>query len=309
MRFHAKAHAMLPVAVVAASVLCGACSKPPPTTTKDVLDYVRNVEAGAAVRRLDNEAQAYIEAVMAAYGAYQAACEPVADLAGRAALWSLPDAMWRDTEEVTKLRDELKKWQADEVDPADASGKTRAQLRSELSAAITGIPSLPDGNSTTNSRMITEIRSLLDTDSEEARNAEIARAYLELLTAAIDQAGDFDPDATGLAFKTDALTTRVTSSWQKLHDMVEEPLEEELATMTDRIASDQKLRKEALEEKQSIRGQITSDVEKLRRYRELELLVEYYDARIRTAERRIKELEKEASDDAAFPATTGTAHP
>jgi len=307
MRFHAKARWTLLVTTITASALCVGCSKPPATTTSDVIDYVRNVAVGAAVRRLDDAAQEYVERVTAAYGAYKKACEPVTDLASRKALWPLNDAKWRDTEEVTKLREKLEKWLADKPDPEDADAKTRPELLKELSAAITEVPSLPDGNSNTNSRMITEIKRLMDAAGDETQNDEIAHGYLELLTAASDHAADFDPDATGLAFKDAALTARVAAAWQKLHDSVEEPLETELAESKDIIAREKIRREEAIKEKQAIRGQITSDVDKLRRYRELELLVEYCDTRIRDAEHREKKLKKEAAADAA--ATTGAARP
>ncbi len=309
MKQYAKAHLTLMMTVIVACVLFGGCSKPPATTTRDVRDYIRNAEADAAVRRLDDEAQAYVERVTGAYGAYHKACKPVADLASRKALWPLADAKWRDLDKVTKLRDVLEKWTKDAPDPAEPSSKTRPELLSELSKAIVDIPSLPDSNPSTESRMIADIKSRLDTDDKSSKYAEVARAYLELLTASIDHGEDFDPKTTGLAFNSATLTTRVTSAWQDLHDMVEEPLEQELAEMTDRIAPEEELRATALKEKQSLRSEITSDSDKLRRHRELGLLVEYYDTRIKFAERRKKKLEQEASAGSQTEEKPAAAHP
>lgn len=309
MKQYDKARLTLMMTAIVASVLFGGCSKPPATTTQDVADYIRNAEAGAAVRRLDDEAQAYVEHVMGAYGAYGKACKPVADVASREALWPLAHAKWRDSDKVTELRDALKQWQEDVPDPANPSSKTRPQLLSELSEAILDIPSLPDGNPNTESRMIAGIKTGLVTDDRSSKYAEVARAYLELLTAAIDHAEDFDPKATGLAFNSPTLTTRVTSTWQDLYDMVEKPLDEELAEMTDRIGREEELRATALKEKQSLRPEITRDADKLRRHRELGLLVEYYDARIRTAERRKKKLGKEASGESGTEEKPAAAHP
>lgn len=309
MKENAKSHLTLTVAAITGCALLGGCSKPPATTTQDVVDYIRNAEADAAVRRLDDEAQAYVERVTGAYGAYHKACKPVADLASRKALWPLADAKWRDLDKVTKLRDVLEKWTKDAPDPAKPSAKTRPELLSELSKAIMDIPSLPDSNPSTESRMIADIKSRLDTDDKSSKYAEVARAYLELLTASIDHGEDFDPKTTGLAFNSATLTTRVTSTWQELYNMVEKPLDEELAEMTDRIAGEEELRATALKEKQSFRSEITSDADKLRSYRELGLLVEYYDARIKFAERRKKELGKEASSKSETEEKPATAHP
>ena len=309
MKQYAKAHLTLMMTALVASVSFGGCSKPPATTTQDVVDYVRNAEEGAAVRRLDTKAQAYVEHVMGAYGAYDKACKPVADLASRKALWPLDDAKWRDLDKVTKLRDDLEKWTEDAPDPSEPSAKTRPQLLSELSEAIMDIPSLPDSNTNTESRMIADIKSRLDTDDKTSKYAQVAPAYLELLIAAIDHAEDFDPNATGLAFNSATLTTRVTSAWKDLHDMVEKPLDEELAEMTDRIAGEEVLRATALKEKQSLRSEITTDSDKLGRHRELGLLVEYYDARIKFAERRKKKLEQEASAGSQTEEKPAAAHP
>jgi len=295
MKQYAKTDLMLMMTAIVGSVWLGGCSRPPATTTQDVLDYVRNAEAGAAVRRLDDEAQAYVERVMGAYGAFHDAFQPVADLASRKALWPLDDAKWRDAEKVAELRDALEKWQDDAPDPAKPSAKTRAQLLSEITEAILAIPSLPDSNPNTDNRMISDIKSRLLADGMSSKYAETARACLELLTAATDHADDFDPKATGLTFQNATLTARVAATWQGLHDRVEEPLEEELAELTERLTREKELRSEALTEKQALRAAITADKNKLRRYRELELLVEYYDARLKAAENREKELEKEAA--------------
>ncbi len=285
----------LPGLLVMGVAFSAGCDQPPATQSQDVIDYIRNARAGAVVRRLDPEPQAYVDRVMKAYGAYQKACKPVADLTKDKALWPQDSATWRDEKKIKKLRDKLVKWQEDKADPDDPKAKARPKLLAAISEEIAKLPSLPDATSSSKQKMIDDITGYLGVTVPEAGYADLAAGYIKLLSMIVDHADELKADKPGLVFADAELTSQATSTWQGIHDVVKSWTDMDFAKATDILAQENMLKQTALEQKQALRSDITTDSEKMRQYRRLELLFEYYDTRIKWAEKFKKQHEAAAA--------------
>jgi hypothetical protein len=265
------------------------CEKPPTTAAEDVSVYIRNARAGATVRRLDPECQAYVDTVMEAYGATQAASKVMAKLANRKSLWALDSSEWREIETVTELRAEIVKWQEDKSDPTDPKFKSRHEQLNALNGAIAELPTLPDGSSVT---LTGEIKKHLQPTVRDAGHRLLADQLVGLLTMAVDHAGSFSADAQGLVFDRAEITAQAAAAWQEIDATLKSWEDLDLSAANDIIESETALRQTALEEKQALRSDVASDPVKLLRFRRLELDFQYYDARIRWAENVLKDLAK-----------------
>jgi len=308
MTVSSKSYSLLLAAVSISLGLGAGCGKPPATRTQDVLDYIRNARDGAAVRRLNPEAQAYVDAVMKAYGAYQKALKPVANLTDRKALWPKDSAKWRDVEKVKKLRDALVKWQEDKADDKDmkvaATGadddkpKTRPELLAAIGKAVAKFPSMPDATSATQKKAVDDITLRLRTTRPESAYAELASQYIALLSLVVDHADAFTKGEPGLVLDDAAVTGQADSAWQAIHDTVKDWTDIDADKAARILAEEDGLRKKALEQKQALRSAISTDPEKMRQYRRLDVLFEYYDTRIKWAENLEKKLKAEAQAEA-----------
>jgi len=285
-----------------ASLSFAACDRPVETRIENVRDYIRNAHVGAAVRRLEPPAQAYVDQVLSAYETYRDAFDPIERLASEEALWPLNDSRWRNAADVEERHELIEAWLADTPDADDPDDKTRPELRAELEQAIESVPTLPETTAAREAELISFVTSTLDAGSIEPEHEKIARLYRTLTKMAIDHVEAFIPGASGLVFKNESLTARAASTWTELHDLiVPYYTPEDLAEAEAEVEELRESRAEALERKQALRGQISKSRETLREYRELELLVQYYDAIVRQGESEIKEIEKALSAEKARP--------
>ena len=110
-----RAKASVLLAAMTALTIFG-CEQRPATNTDEIFYYVRNGETGAKVRRLDAEAQAYVDAIFAAYMALQTANAPINELDDLDALWALDSEKWRSEKDRSARLKAIQKWQADELD-------------------------------------------------------------------------------------------------------------------------------------------------------------------------------------------------
>lgn len=273
--------------------LCAACAPPLPSTAQDVRDYVRNAQADAAVRRLDDVAQNYVDDFFKAFGAYKKAFDPIEKLADEDALWPMDDAPWRDAEKVAERKKTVDEWLADKPDPENPDRKTRPELLKALSEAIGNVPSLPDLTPASESSLIAYITEQLDAAAMEPKYDAIAGDYATLLGLVTAHEAALDPNGKGLAFKDEQVNAQAANAWRALHDLVvTKYTETDLKQAEADLENDRTKRADTIKEKQSLRSKITSDKKVLRRYRALEMLLEYYDARIHTAEADLKKINK-----------------
>jgi len=283
----------LPGAAALLASLCGACTPPLPTTTQDVRDYVRNAQAHAAVRRLDDIAQNYVDEVYHAFAAYKKAFDPIEKLADEDALWPMDGDQWRDAEKVAERKKTVDEWRADKPDPEKPDSKTRPELLQALSGAIDNVPALPDLTPASDSALVAYITKQLDAGAMEPKYDAIADDYATLLGLVIAHKAALDADGKGLAFKDEQVNAQAANAWRTLHDLVVTTYtKEDLKKAEADLQEDRTDRADTIKEKQSLRSKITSDKKVLRRYRELEMLLEYYDARIHSAEADLKRIKK-----------------
>ena len=216
----------------------------------------------------------------------------MANLAVRKALWALDNSAWRDIDQVTTLRDSIVKWQDDKPDPDDSEAKSRAELLKDLQETIANLPTLPDASSVA---LTNEVQQLLQPSERELGYALLADHFVAMLSLPIDHADGFADGGKGLTFKSSELTANATTAWEKTNMLLQSWDDLDVSAARDIVASEQPLRQAALEEKQSLRPDVTSDPVKLRQFRRLELEFQYHDTRIRWAEKTLNDHAKEQS--------------
>ncbi len=278
-------------AVFVAAFSCSGCDAPPPTTTQDVLGYVRNAAAGAEVRRLDQTAQAYVDAVFKAQAAWRTACKAVTSVADVDKLWALNSDEWRDPDVRSDRLKQFRKWLADEPDSEATDVKTRAQLFAELQSAVAAAPKLPGEGAAS---LPDNVAAELAYDAERAWLEETACVHETLFAFVDDNADRFDDDKRGLAFQ-DSETTQVAARlWGKLRDALDQRRRAEIAEIDYLLTTGREERDAAVETKQKLAAAQSTEEYDRRRLRELEILIRYHDARIRQAEARKQELDRAA---------------
>jgi len=305
----------------------GGCDSTPAASPRDVLDYIRNGQAGASVRRLDDSSQAYVDAVFKAYRAWEETAEPLAAIADPDALWAEDAAEWRQAAKVTKRIETVFAFLADGVDASgsdeenhdtaekqapkgdskEKKPKSRAQLHEALLRAIDAAPqALTDQQPDLAAR----IRARMGVEATDRWYATVANEYRNLLAFVIKHSDEFDHRHPGLAFTDADTNVRGHELWSRLHDALQARREVDRAFIQTVQTLEKKQKSEALEEKQQLRRSGLSGESERRRYRELELLVRYYDARFKTAEALEKTLDKKQvtpKDDTAENGGAGSA--
>lgn len=275
----------LPLAL--AAFASSGCDAPPPTNTDDVVDYTRNAVVGAKLRRLDPAAQEYVDHVFQAYMNWQARCAPVEKLADLDTLAPLDSDEWRELDRVRKTLDTVREFKADEPDESDEKAKTRAQWFDALHAAVTNVPDLPPGSTTD---LASAVSDELDADNHDARIRRLADDFESLYAVVMDNATDFDPDKSGLAFRSASVTRRAEQSWNRLHSALADARLAEREDVETVLTSGKDAREKAIRKKATMhKAGVTTEAER-RSFRRLELLIHYHDARIKTAEKRRRKL-------------------
>ncbi len=299
-------------AAVLAAIVSG-CDRPPATNGQDVLDYVRNAAAGAKVRRLDDPAQAYVDAIFKPYQAWKKANAPVDEIADVDALWEKDSNDWRDGQKVASRISAVFTWSADAAQPKSAKGlenadeadeadakkdgndepKTRTEHYEALLAAVANVPELPvaleaDLVSGIPQRLSPEWGGL---EKASQRYQRVTGAYRDLLAYVCANAAQFDPTGSGLEFTTPGATDEAVKLWSTLHAILEAERVTELQRIESLLTDGRQRRDEAIKEKQGMRKSGVSNESEARRLRELDLLVLHYDARIKAAEKRKKGLD------------------
>lgn len=303
--------------LVLAPVLAG-CDAPPTTSAQDVTDYVRNAGAGAQVRRLDKAAQDYVDKVLKAHAAWQEACAPIATISDSDTLWKLDAKEWRDAAKVSELLKAVlvyrlgtngppagSKRDGEDVPSNLATAKERAKSHSDLFDELRkAIRSVPESLTGETGQLEKRVLQLLEPDLGNIENArrrytEIATEYYQLLTFLMKNAGGLDSAGKGLTFADAAANDEAKRLWSKLNERFTREREQEIASLGAILADEPELKRLALEEKIALRKAGISSETDRRKLRQLELLVHYYDARFKAAEKRKRKLDQKAKADSA----------
>ena len=269
----------------AASLAAAGCEQRPPAQAEEVLDYLRNAAVGAKVRRLDGEAQTYVDEVMAAYRACQRACEPIATLAEVKALWPKKSKEWRDVAGIGKQLDEIRIWKGDKPSLIGKPPLTPVQRLAGLTEAIGVVPDLVGAE---RASFVEHVTTTLDLTSHVKWLEDIADDYMVLYALVVDHASDGDPPGPGLTFKTASVQTRADELWEKLDAKLRSHAEASVR----RVLPEHEVRRdEALKEKETLYAKEKLSAEERRAFRRLEILIRYYDETISEAQARAKVLE------------------
>lgn len=257
------------------------CTEPPTTTADEVVDYVRNGVAGAKVRRLDPNAQQYVDQLFAAYREAQKSLAPVQSLAEPAALWKADSPNWQSSERE-EFQAKIDKWLTDEA------REERAQAISALEDAI---EKFPPSLAVDVDVYTKEIAELMQPAGDESELEPIARQYAELLTLVSENQDKLVPDE-GLRFSDEALSSGGHREHERLKTMLTEYYGDDLDDTQARIKELETVRDELIDEKKALRSSAVMSKEELRRFRHLELIVDYYDVKIKGLEDKAKVLRK-----------------
>ncbi|MCZ6698914.1 MAG: hypothetical protein O7D94_08305 [Planctomycetota bacterium] len=306
--------------LVSAPVIVG-CDAQPPTNSEDVADYVRNARAGGHSRRLDEAAQDYADQVLKAHAAWQKACASIAGISDSDALWKLDGKEWRDAAKVAERLQTVFAFHlgaieapagsadSDSTGKDDPSGngedmervKTHSALYNALRKAVKDVPAGLTGETGELAGRVLQLLEpeLGDLENARRRYAEIAAEYRELLMFLLKNAGGIDLAGKGLTFANPAATDEAKRLWSKLNERFKREHDREIASLESILADELELRGAALEEKKALRQRGISSEADRRKMRQLELLVHYYDARQKSAEKRKRKLDQKAEADSA----------
>ncbi|MFQ5424003.1 MAG: hypothetical protein ACE5F9_08485 [Phycisphaerae bacterium] len=285
------------------------CDKPPAASPRDVLDYVRNGQAGASVRRLDDISQTYVDTVFKAYHAWQDAAQPLAAIADLDTLWAEDAAEWREAAKVTERIKTVFAFLSDGADTPESDVEDRHTTEKEASkgdstekkpksrvqlheALLRAIDAAPQTLTEQQSDLAARIRAKLGIEATDRWYATIANDYRNLLAFVVKHSNEFDRRHPGLTFTDADTNVRGHELWSRLHKELQAEREADRAFIQTVQTLETKQKSEALEEKQELRRSGLEGENERSRYRELELLVRYYDARKKTAEALEKKLDK-----------------
>lgn len=265
-------------------ILTSGCQKRPATNPDEALDYVRNAVAGAEVRRLDPDPQAYMDRIFPIYMEWKAANAPIEALANVKGLWKKESNQWRQRDRIKKVLQQIKEWVADTADLKDKDAKTRKNLRQELTKQINKIPEIARSSA---NEFIARIRDAMDCQAHEKWLALVASDYSALFTFVDDHFADLDPKSEGLRFRSPAYQRQADALWQTVSTRLvsrAEMIVDQYQTKFDRE------RKNALARKKALYQQDTSNATDLREFRRLEVLIAYYEHLRREAELAARDI-------------------
>ncbi len=274
--------------MIALAITLAGCDAPPPTNTDDVMDYVRNGIEGAKVRRLDPPAQEYVDAVFAAYTRWRTACASIEELADIDDFNPLGSDDWRELDKIKKILKTVRKFKADEPDPANEDAKTRAQWLDEIRSAVANVPDIPAGRTT---HLPTRVSAVLGAGETSTTNDRLADDFETLFALIETNATDFDAKSTGLTFKSTTASSQAAAIWNRLHSALSTARQTERDELQATLTEGRESRDLALQQKRDLRtAGLTTEADK-RSFRELEMFIQYYDTRIKNAETRQRELD------------------
>jgi hypothetical protein len=301
-------------------VFAAGCGDPPRADADDLLQYLRNAEAQANVRRLDPESEAYAEKILEARHAWQTTVAPITDLEELEALWAVDAGEWRDAEAVAKrLKAVTTYLDGCDASPAPAKpaesatesagggeSKSHAAAYAEIIEAIADVPSHLSSDA---ARLKGEIPERLKIAAGSAAWQDLARAWDDLLSFVAAHQKDFAAGGQGLTFAHAEDTNAARDKWNRIHARLMADRQAEMARLARLTApldaahpdSARQDRAQHIKRKQDLRA--GGDANDLARARRLELDISYYDTIIKTAEareRRLRELESKRNAPDSF---------
>lgn len=299
-----------------ALLLATACQPAPSTLPQDIVDYARNASVGADVRRLDAEAQTYVDAVFKAHRAWLETIDPIYAIADIDEFWAVDAKEWRDADELSQRYQVVITYflsqapppakKEDEKGPSSSKDGGNEPKKSDdddaLDAAtpylrvLKAIEHVPTSYKQDKDELIAAMLATLEIDPTKAHADRNAGEYRDLLTYVLRHADELDPASAGLSFTNPETTADARELWTRLHTRFERERGEEVGSLEGRIAEDRSRRDEALEAKRELRSEDGDSPERFRRLRDLDLLVRYHDARIKGAEKRKRVLDRKARD-------------
>lgn len=260
--------------------LTGGCAKPPATTPEDVVDYMRNAVVGAEARRLDDEHQEHATRVLAAYRAWEKRCVPMQKLCEPESLWPMDGSEWRDRGAVGK-RTEIVELLIDtplEVNDPPATAKPSEQ---DIVNAIARTPYAP------------EIKSRLEAiliKADERLLQSVATNYFALFSE-IEKNNKSFVFAEGLSFSDPRVTETVRAQWRATKQAIDAYHKHRSDYVRDVLAEHPGKRDAAIDEKRTLYAMANPSQDRIHARRRLDVLVRYYDATIKSAEREKNKLE------------------
>ncbi len=180
------------------------CSPPPPSEDA-VLYYLRNARVRGPVRRAWPEGQAYLDQIMKHDAALRKEVNKLTAVTTVESLWSADDQRWQSKSAIEEQIGDLEKL-------LDSNGEHREACRKDLDAIGTAVEAVPAGLSlddpTAKAAFVGRVWEALYVRHvplrDHVENVEATvRMRLELYSAVLSAAGDFDSAQAGLKF-TDA---------------------------------------------------------------------------------------------------------
>ena len=299
-----------------ALLLTTACEPAPSTLPKDIVDYARNASVDADVRRLDAEAQTYVDAVFKAHAAWKNTIDPMDAIADIDEFWAVDAKEWRDGDELSQRYQVVITYflsqapppakKEDEKVPSSSKDGGDEPKKSDdddaLDAAtpylrvFKAIENVPASYKQGKDKLIADMLATLKIASTKADADRNAGEYRDLLTYVLRHADELDPASAGLSFTNTETTAGARELWAQLHTRFERERSEEVGGLEGKIAEDRSKRDEALDAKRELRSEGDSSPERFRRLRELELLVRYHQSRMTESEKRKRALDRKARD-------------
>lgn len=308
-------HKLLLLSFFPPCLLVGGCEKPTSTTSTDIIEYARNAGVGAEVKRLDPEAQEYVDHVFMTLRAWEKSTADLNALLSIDEFWGVESNNWRDAEELQTMLATILSWQIngkkkekslnkndsetesseekepDKFEPPSTREEQFAFLVSEV------IPKdIPDQFAQDKDAITIQLQKLLIPEFENlnlAKNRlhDFVGDYIALLVFIIQHGDQYDADAEGLVFDSEEITKRAQELHGAIHSRLVAERNTELATIDDVLSSVPEMRDRAVELKQKTRKAGLSTEAELRKFRGQELLVIYYDQKIKNAEQRKRDIE------------------